>query len=184
MSSENEATCKVGVLTISDRAFTGVYEDRGGPAIHKYLETHFEQFDTESRVVPDDQVEIEQAMKELTSTCSLVLSTGGTGCTPRDVTPEATEAVCHKMVPGFGEVMRAVSFKIVPTAILSRQTAGICNTSLIINLPGNPKAIAECLDPVLQAIPHAVKHAGGTQSLILKPEFIKKKTSCGACCQH
>lgn len=180
-SSSPSPTAKVGILTVSDRAFQGEYEDRGGPAIKRYLDVHFLSFTTESKVVPDEQNLIQAAIIQLASTCCLVLTTGGTGPAPRDVTPEATMAVCHKMIPGFGEVMRAVSYPTVPTAILSRQTAGICQTSLVVNLPGNPKAITECLDPVLQAIPHAVGLAGGNQVLKLNPAFHRKGHMCQEC---
>lgn len=171
----------IGVLTISDRAFRGDYEDRGGPAILTYLSSHLDApYDTCSQLVPDEQPLIEAAIKSLSQTCCLVLTTGGTGPAPRDVTPEATQAVCHKLLPGFGEVMRAVSFVKVPTAILSRQTAGLCGSTLVVNLPGSPKAIAECMDPVLPAIPHAVKLAGSVQRIVVKPEF-RTKGKCGGC---
>lgn len=174
-------TAKIGVLTVSDRAFKREYEDRGGPAILAYLKEHFDAFDTESRTVPDEQPEIEKIIKELSATCCLVLTTGGTGPAPRDVTPEATGAICHKMLPGFGEVMRAVSFDKVPTAILSRQSAGICGTSLVVNLPGSPKAVAECLDPILPSLPHAVRLAGGSQILKILPVFHAKGQMCSEC---
>ena len=111
-----------------------------------------------SRVIPDDQSVIERTLRELchVENCCLVITTGGTGPAVRDVTPEATEAVCQKMVPGFGELMRKVSLEKVPTAILSRQTAGICDRALIVNLPGQPKAIQECLDAVFPAIPYCI----------------------------
>ena len=182
MSTEKTATLVVGILTISDRAFTGEYEDRGGPAIASYLESHLEApYQTQTKVIPDEQPNIESSIQELAATCSLVLTTGGTGPAPRDVTPEATEAVCQKLLPGFGELMRAVSVAKVPTAILSRQTAGICGSSLVVNLPGSPKAIAECLDPILPAIPHAVRLAGGAQQVKLKPEFHPKGRMCQEC---
>lgn len=172
----------IGVLTISDRAWNGEYADRGGPAVCDYIDAHFAPpFHTVTLGAPDVQPVIEAALHELSAKCSLVLTTGGTGPAPRDVTPEATEAVCAKLLPGFGEVMRAVSVAKVPTAILSRQTAGICGTALIINLPGSPKAIAECMQPVLSAIPHAVRLAGGGQVLRLLPEFHAKGRMCGEC---
>lgn len=153
---------KFGVLTVSDRATRGEYEDRGGPAIREYLERVVKSpFTPESKMVTDDVPEIESALRSLCETCCVVVTTGGTGPAPRDVTPEATEAVCDKMMPGFGEAMRAVSLTKVPTAILSRQTAGICGKSLIINLPGSPKAIAECLDAVFAAVPYCVDLIGG-----------------------
>ena len=151
-----------GVLTVSDRATRGEYEDRGGPAIREYLQRVIRnRWTDESKMVTDDIPEIESALRELCANCCVVITTGGTGPAARDVTPEATEAVCEKMMPGFGEAMRAVSLLKVPTAILSRQTAGICGQSLIINLPGSPKAIAECLDAVFAAVPYCVDLIGG-----------------------
>lgn len=150
---------RIGVVTVSDRASQGVYEDRGGPAIQEYLaETLTSPFAVVSRVIADEQTLIETTLKDLCDTegCSLVITTGGTGPAVRDVTPEATHAVCQKMMPGFGELMRQVSLQKVPTAILSRQTAGIRGRSLIINLPGQPKAIRECLDAVFPAIPYCI----------------------------
>lgn len=150
---------KIGVVTVSDRASRGEYEDRGGPAILDYLNEVLDgPFTPVQRMVTDDQDRIEATLVELSDDqgCCLVVTTGGTGPAVRDVTPEATEAVCEKMMPGFGELMRAVSLTKVPTAILSRQTAGIRGRSLIVNLPGKPKAIAECLDAVFPAIPYCV----------------------------
>ena len=150
---------KIGVLTISDRASQGVYEDLSGRAIidtmNVYLTTPWEPV---YQVIPDEQALIESHLIQLCDThgCSLVLTTGGTGPAVRDVTPEATEAVCEKMMPGFGERMRQESLKFVPTAILSRQTAGIRGKSLIINLPGKPKSIRECLDAVFPAVPYCI----------------------------
>jgi len=153
---------KFGILTCSDRASAGTYEDRSGPAIRAYLETHVNSaFEVEHRVIPDDRATIEQALIELTADCCLIVTTGGTGPAPRDVTPEATEAVCERMLPGFGELMRAVSLNSVPTAILSRQTAGLLGRSLIVNLPGKPAAIDDCLDAVFPAIPYCIELAGG-----------------------
>lgn len=172
---------KIGVLTVSDRAFHGEYEDRGGPAVQAYLSDHFQSFNVEAKIVPDEQSEVEVAIKELATICCLVLTTGGTGPAPRDITPEATEAVCQKMLPGFGEIMRSVSYAKVPTAILSRQTAGICQTTLVVNLPGSPKAVSECLDPILLSLPHAVRLAGGSQILKLLPAFHKKGQLCDEC---
>lgn len=173
-----EPTATVGILTVSDRASRGEYEDRGGPRARQYIEEHFDRVAIEMRLVPDEQDQIERAIVELSATCGLVVTTGGTGPSPRDVTPEAAEAVCRKMMPGFGEVMRAASFPMVPTAILSRQSAGLCGSSLVITLPGNPKAIPECLDPVLLAIPPCLHHAGSEHVLQLKPEFKKNKRGC------
>jgi molybdopterin adenylyltransferase len=165
---------RIGIVTVSDRASAGVYEDRGGPAIHEYLaEVLTSPWDVVTRLIPDEQAQIEQTLIDLCQTegCSLVVTTGGTGPSPRDVTPEATEAVCQKMMPGFGEVMRRVSFEKVPTAILSRQTAGIRGKTLIINLPGQPKAIRECLDAVFPAIPHCITLIGGPE-MTTNPERI------------
>ena len=153
------AVARIGILTVSDRASQGVYEDLGGPAIRDWftraLTTPWEAV---ARVIPDEQGEIEKALIELADIehCSLIVTTGGTGPAPRDVTPEATEAVCAKMLPGFGELMRNASLKFVPTAILSRQTAGIRGRSLIVNLPGKPSAIADCLEAVFPAIPYCL----------------------------
>jgi len=159
-------TSRIGIVTISDRASQGVYEDRGGPAIHEYLtEALTSSWEAVPRLIPDDQAQIEQTLIELCESegCALIVTTGGTGPSPRDVTPEATEAVCQKMMPGFGELMRKVSLEKVPTAILSRQTAGIRGQTLIINLPGQPKAIRECLDAVFPAIPHCITLIGGPE---------------------
>ncbi|REJ68451.1 MAG: molybdopterin adenylyltransferase [Planctomycetota bacterium] len=150
---------KIGILTVSDRASRGEYEDRSGPAIHEYFtEVLSSAWQPVARVVPDDQKTIAATLRELCDAegCCLVITTGGTGPARRDVTPEATEAVCEKMMPGFGELMRQVSLEKVPTAILSRQTAGIRGGALIVNLPGQPKAIRECLDAVMPAVPYCV----------------------------
>lgn len=150
---------RIGIVTVSDRASRGEYEDRGGPAISEYLASVVTSpFHTFARVIADEQPLIERTLRELCEEqrCCLVITTGGTGPALRDVTPEATEAVCHKMMPGFGELMRKVSLEKVPTAILSRQTAGICGRALIVNLPGQPKAIKECLDAVFPAIPYCI----------------------------
>jgi molybdopterin adenylyltransferase len=155
----NDSEAVIGVLTVSDRASRGEYEDRGGPAIVAYLaEVLTSPYRTECRIVPDEQPVIEAALVEMCDQlgCSLVVTTGGTGPALRDITPEATAAVCEKMMPGFGELMRAVSLTKVPTAILSRQTAGIRGKSLIVNLPGQPRAIQECLDAVFSAIPYCL----------------------------
>ncbi len=150
---------KIGVLVLSDRASRGEYEDISGQAIMEtmraYLTTPHE-FDY--RVIPDEQATIEESLIEMVDVagCALVLTTGGTGPALRDVTPEATERVCEKMLPGFGELMRQVSLQYVPTAILSRQSAGTRGKSLIINLPGKPKSIRECLDAVFPAVPYCI----------------------------
>lgn len=150
---------KIGVITVSDRASKGVYEDLSGKAIidtlKEYLTTKWEPI---YQVIPDEQYLIESTIKQMADKegCSLIVTTGGTGPAVRDVTPEATEAVSDKMMPGFGELMRQVSLKHVPTAILSRQTAGIRGNSLIVNLPGKPQSIKECLDAVFPAIPYCI----------------------------
>lgn len=157
-------SARIGVVTVSDRASRGEYEDRGGPAIQAYLaEVLASPWEAVARVVPDEVPAIEAALIELVDRegCALVVTTGGTGPAPRDVTPEATLAVCEKEMPGFGELMRTVSLRAVPTAILSRQTAGIRGGALIVNLPGQPKAIGECLDAVFPAIPYCVDLIGG-----------------------
>jgi molybdopterin adenylyltransferase len=162
--SGDRTTAKIGILTVSDRAARGEYEDRGGPAIRVYLDEVLScRFEPVARLVSDDQPLIEAALRELCQAqqCCLVITTGGTGPAARDVTPEATEAVCQKMMPGFGELMRQVSLAKVPTAILSRQAAGICGGALIVNLPGQPRAIRECLDAVFPAIPYCIDLLGG-----------------------
>ena len=150
---------KIGILTASDRASAGVYEDLSGQAIIDTLNDYLASSWTEIyEVVPDTQESIENALVRMADKdgCCLIVTTGGTGPAKRDVTPEATESVCDKMMPGFGELMRQVSLKYVPTAILSRQTAGIRNKTLIINLPGKPKSIRECLDAVFPAVPYCI----------------------------
>ena len=157
---------RIGIVTVSDRASAGVYEDKGGPAIHEFLTAHLtSERQPVARVISDDVDTIARTLCELADVehCSLIVTTGGTGPAPRDVTPEATEQVCTKMMPGFGELMRAVSLQVVPTAILSRQTAGIRGASLIVNLPGKPSAIADCLTAVLPAIPYCVDLIGGAK---------------------
>lgn len=159
-----QTTARIGVLTVSDRASRGEYEDLGGPAICEYLQQVLvSQWLPEYRIVSDDRpliaAELQRMADELL--CCLIITTGGTGPASRDVTPEATEDVCEKMMPGFGELMRKISLEKVPTAILSRQTAGIRGGSLIVNLPGQPKAIRECLDAVMPAIPYCIDLIGG-----------------------
>ena len=168
MSDELQADsrcARIGVVTVSDRASRGEYEDRGGPAIQKYLEAVLcSRFHVLPTIITDDIGLIKTTLMELSDTqkCCLVITTGGTGPAVRDVTPEATEGVCEKMMPGFGELMRKVSLEKVPTAILSRQTAGIRGQCLIVNLPGQPKAIKECLDAVFPAIPYCIDLIGGS----------------------
>jgi len=148
----------IGILTVSDRASRGEYADEGGPAIRDYLgEVLASPWEPREQIVPDELAAITGAIRDLAAAgCCLVVTTGGTGPAPRDVTPEATEQACAKLLPGFGELMRHVSLKYVPTAILSRQTAGVCGRALVVNLPGRPKSIRECLDAVFPAIPYCV----------------------------
>lgn len=150
---------RIGFVTVSDRASRGEYEDKGGPAMQAWFTRVLTSpWEAVARVIPDEQPLIEKTLIELCDAegCSLVVTTGGTGPALRDVTPEATEAVCEKMMPGFGELMRTASLKFVPTAILSRQTAGIRGKSLIVNLPGKPSAIDDCLNAVFPAIPYCI----------------------------
>lgn len=150
---------RIGIVTVSDRASRGDYVDRGGPAIHAYFsEVLASPWIPVSRLIADEQSLISETLIELADQerCDLIVTTGGTGPAPRDVTPEATEAVCDKLLPGFGELMRSVSLKSVPTAILSRQTAGTRGRTLIVNLPGKPSAIAECLDAIMPAVPYCL----------------------------
>jgi molybdopterin adenylyltransferase len=151
-------TALIGILTVSDRASRGEYADEGGPAIRDYLTEVLESpWEPRERIVPDDLETIAAAIRELAAAgCCLVVTTGGTGPAPRDVTPEATERACTKLLPGFGELMRQVSLRYVPTAILSRQTAGVSERALVVNLPGRPKSIRECLDAVFPAIPYCI----------------------------
>jgi molybdopterin adenylyltransferase len=155
----------VGLLSASDRASGGVYRDEGIPSLREWLQRAIvaPALRFEERLIPDDQPTIEKTLKELVDLkrCHLVLTTGGTGPAPRDVTPEATLAVADKVLPGFGEQMRAVSLKYVPTAILSRQVAVVRQQALIINLPGQPKAIKETLDGVFAAVPYCIDLIGG-----------------------
>jgi molybdopterin adenylyltransferase len=155
---------RIGILTVSDRASRGEYEDKGGPAVMEFLvEALSCAWEPHALIIPDEQEHIEATLKAMCDDegCCLVVTTGGTGPAKRDVTPEATEAVCQKILPGFGELMRQVSLRSVPTAILSRQTAGIRGNSLIINLPGKPAAIRECLLAVMPAVPYCIDLIGG-----------------------
>jgi molybdopterin adenylyltransferase len=150
---------RIGIVTISDRASKGVYQDLGGPAVHDCLTEILScAWEAVPRLIPDERPVIEATLRELCDQekCRLVVTTGGTGPALRDVTPEATEAVCDKILDGFGELMRAVSLKVVPTAILSRQIAGVRGQSLIVNLPGKPSAIRDCLLAVFPAIPYCI----------------------------
>ncbi len=155
---------RIGIVSVSDRASRGEYEDRGGPAVHTYLSRVLvSPWQAVTRVIPDEVDLIRSVLTDLADEagCCLVITTGGTGPAPRDVTPEATAAVVHKELVGFGEAMRAVSRLHVPTAVLSRQTAGVRGSALIINLPGSPKAVRECLDAVFAAVPDCIDLIGG-----------------------
>jgi len=173
---------RIGILTVSDRASRGEYEDKGGPAMRAWFERVLTSpWEAVARVIPDEQPLIEQTLIELCDVegCSLVVTTGGTGPALRDVTPEA---VCEKMLPGFGELMRSASLKFVPTAILSRQTAGIRGKSLIVNLPGKPSAIDDCLNAVFPAIPYCIDLIEGAylesnpvQCKVFRPAHAKPK---------
>ncbi|MGZ5185844.1 MAG: molybdopterin adenylyltransferase [Caldimonas sp.] len=147
---------RIGLVSVSDRASTGVYEDKGIPALKEWLgRALLNPIDWEARLIPDDEATISATLRELVDAahCDLVLTTGGTGPAPRDVTPEATLAVATKQMPGFGEQMRRISLAFVPTAILSRQVAVIRGKALVINLPGQPKSIAETLEGMRDAAP-------------------------------
>jgi molybdopterin adenylyltransferase len=172
---------RIGIVTVSDRASAGIYEDLSGKAIIDTLNAYLtSEWEPVYQVIPDEQDQIEATLVRLVDDeqCCLVVTTGGTGPARRDVTPEATEAVCDRMMPGFGELMRAESLKFVPTAILSRQTAGLRGSSLIVNLPGKPKSIRECLDAVFPAIPYCIDLMEGPylecDEAIIKPFRPKK----------
>jgi molybdopterin adenylyltransferase len=163
---------KIGIVTVSDRASSGVYEDISGKAIQEVLTSYIQnKWEKVYKLIPDEQDLIQSTLIDLVDNqkCSLVVTTGGTGPAARDVTPEATQSVCEKMMPGFGELMRMESLKYVPTAILSRQTAGIRKQCLIVNLPGKPKSIKECLEVVFPAIPYCVDLINGA--------YIKENTN-------
>ena len=154
----------IGLVSISDRASSGVYEDQGLPALREWFGAAMASpWRMENRLIPDEQPVIEQTLIELADKvgCHLVMTTGGTGPAPRDVTPEATLAVAHRVLPGFGEQMRQVSLRYVPTAILSRQVGAVRGTTLILNLPGQPKAIKETLDGIFAAVPYCIDLIGG-----------------------
>jgi molybdopterin adenylyltransferase len=164
--SEPAPGLRFGVINVSDRASAGVYADTPGQAVMALLrEWVITPFTVDYRVVPDERPVIEAELRRMAdeADCALVVTTGGTGPAPRDVTPEATEAVCAKMLPGFGELMRATSLRYVPTAILSRQCAGIRGRTLIVNLPGRPKAIRENLEAVFPAIPYCLDLIGAAR---------------------
>ncbi len=154
----------IGLVSISDRASGGVYEDQGIPALREWFAAAMASpWRMENRLIPDERAVIEKTLIDLADTvgCHLIMTTGGTGPAPRDVTPEATLAVAHKVLPGFGELMRQVSLKYVPTAILSRQVGVVRGSALILNLPGQPKAIKETLDGVFAAVPYCIDLIGG-----------------------
>jgi molybdopterin adenylyltransferase len=166
---------RIGIINISDRASQGIYEDIPGKEIIKTLNEYLlSNWEKEYAIIPDEQDLIEKTMKDMADNkgCCLIVTSGGTGPAKRDVTPEATEKVCDKLLPGFGEQMRSVSLEYVPTAILSRQTAGIRNKTLIVNLPGKPKAIRQCLDAVFPAIPYCIDLLEGPK-LECNPEVIQ-----------
>ena len=168
---------KIGIVTISDRASQGIYEDKSGKEIEKFLKENItNEFEIIYRLIPDDYEKIVNTLKELVEMkCSLILTTGGTGPAPRDVTPEATREVIEKELPGFGELMRMHSLKYVPTSILARGIAGVVKSSFILNLPGNPKAIKENLEAVWSAIPYAIDLIGG--DYIESPTAFRPKKS-------
>lgn len=178
---------RIGFVTVSDRASRGEYEDLGGPAMQEWLSNALSsEWEAVARVVPDEQDQVEEVLKELADEqdCCLIVTTGGTGPALRDITPEATLAVCNKVLDGFGEQMRAVSLKFVPTAILSRQLAAIRGQSLIINLPGKPSAIADCLNAVFPAVPYCIDLLEGPyletdESFVktFRPKHAKKPTA-------
>jgi len=154
-----QSPIRIGIINVSDRASAGVYEDIPGKAIAATLQEYLvSPWEKVYAVIPDELDVIAQTIMDMADRqdCCLIITSGGTGPARRDVTPEATESVCNKMMPGFGELMRATSLKYVPTAILSRQTAGIRNQTLIVNLPGKPRAIRQCLDAVFPAIPYCI----------------------------
>ena len=166
---------RIGIVTVSDRASRGEYQDQGGPAIAEWLKLALATpWQPVIRLVPDEQSEIARVLRELCDRerCCLVITTGGTGPAPRDVTPEATLAIADKVLEGFGEQMRAVSLKYVPTAILSRQVGVVRGKALVINLPGQPKAIKETLDGIFAAVPYCIDLIGGSY-LETREEVIK-----------
>jgi molybdopterin adenylyltransferase len=176
-SSSVGDAARFGVLTVSDRASAGTYDDLSGPAILRELRAAVASpWTADYRVIPDERAQIERALIEMAdggsggggndsgtsvSGCSVIFTTGGTGPAPRDVTPEATEAVCDRLMPGYGELMRNLGLKHVPTAVLSRQTAGLRGKTLIVNFPGKPKSIAETFAEVFRSVPYCVQLAGG-----------------------
>lgn len=165
---------RIGIVSISDRAYTGIYEDRGIPALHDWLDNALQsKWIALSRLIPDERDLIEKTLADLVDNegCSLVLTTGGTGPALRDVTPEATLAIADRVLDGFGEEMRRISLQYVPTAILSRQVGVIRKSALILNLPGQPKAIKETLDGIFSAVPYCIDLIGGPR-METKPDVI------------
>ena len=155
---------KIGILTLSDRASAGIYEDKATAQVQETLKSYIKnEIEFVCELIPDEFELIKAKLIKLCDDdkCDFIVTTGGTGPAKRDVTPEATEAVCEKMLPGFGELMRQTSLNFVPTAILSRQSAGVRGSSLIVNLPGQPKAIKECLEPIFPAVPYCIDLIGG-----------------------
>lgn len=154
----NNTTLKIGLITVSDRAFNGEYEDIGGPAMKSWVENAISSEKSfEATIVPDEKDKIKKAIKDMAKSCNLILTTGGTGPTKRDITPETTIEICERIYDGFAEQMRNISLQTVPTAILSRATAGTLGSSLVINLPGKPEAIAVCLSAVFLAVPKCLE---------------------------
>lgn len=169
------APVDIGIVTVSDRASAGIYEDAGGAAVVAALEDILiTPWRPCARIVPDERELIEAILMQLADQhrCPLIVTTGGTGPSPRDVTPEATVSVCSRLLPGFGELMQLVSLQHVPTAILSRQTAGLRGNSLIVNLPGRPAAVRDCLMAVFGAIPYGIDLIGGPR-LDTRPEVVR-----------
>lgn len=174
MSRPTDRPARIGILTVSDRASAGVYADESGPAIRRVLEDILAgPFEAIARIVPDGVESVRAAIVSLVDEegCDLVLTTGGTGPAPRDLTPEATHAACEKILPGFGELMRAKSLERVPTAILSRQTAGIRGSALVINLPGKPSSIRTTLLSVMPAVPYCLDLIGAAR-IETRPEVV------------
>lgn len=168
-------SAKIGIVTVSDRAYRGEYDDRGGPAIRGWLdEAIVSEWTEAARLIPDEFDQIVDTLEELVDQegCHLVLTTGGTGPAPRDVTPDATAEVADKILDGFGEKMRAISLQYVPTAILSRQIGAVRERALIVNLPGNPKAVAEILDELFEVIPYTIELLEGPH-IRTNPEVVE-----------
>jgi molybdopterin adenylyltransferase len=175
MEQWNVQSVRIGLVSVSDRASRGIYDDRGIPALKEWLGRALAtEWEAETRLIPDEQAEIEAVLRELVDKagCCLVLTTGGTGPAPRDVTPDATLAVADRVLDGFGERMRAINLQYVPTAILSRQVGVVRGQALILNLPGQPKAIGETLDGIFAAVPYCVELIGGPV-MDTRPEVVK-----------